>query len=158
MTDHAHHYRATCSWSGSTTSGYEAYSRSHAATAPPATETLQLSADRAFLGEPEALNPESLLLMAACSCQLLSFLAVSARARIDVVSYQDEAEATMPERDRPVRITEIRLRPQIAVRAPATERRVLHLTDLAHRECYIANSLNTEISVAPTVTIIDATT
>jgi organic hydroperoxide reductase OsmC/OhrA len=71
------------------------------------------------------------------------------------VSYRDDAEAVMPEDDRPIRITEIRLRPQITVRAPATERRVLDLADLAHRECFVANSLRSEIAVVPTVTVVD---
>lgn len=98
------------------------------------------------------MNPEQLLVLAAASCQLLSFLAVAARARLDVVSYEDEAEATMPEADRPVRITEIRLRPRIGLRrGRADEARVRQLVELAHRECFIANSLKTEITIEPTV-------
>jgi organic hydroperoxide reductase OsmC/OhrA len=154
MGDRTHRYRATCRWEGSTAVGYEAYDRAHVATSPPAAERLQLSSDPAFLGDPTRMNPESLLLVAAASCQMLSFLAVAARARIDVIDYEDDAEAVMPEAVRPVQITEIRLRPRITVRPPATERRVRDLAELAHRECFIANSLRSQISVAPTVTIL----
>ena len=66
-----------------------------------------MSADPAFRGDATRMNPEQLLVMAAASCQLLSFLAVAARARLDVVAYEDEAEAAMPEGDRPVRIVSI---------------------------------------------------
>ena len=66
----------------------------------PPTAHLELSSDPAFGGRPERLNPEQLLLMAASSCQLLSFLAVAARARLDVIAYEDEAEAMMPDDDR----------------------------------------------------------
>lgn len=148
-----HRYRARCSWSGSTGGGYETYPRAHAASAPPATQSLPLSADPAFLGDPACLNPEQLLVMAAASCQLLSFLAVAARARIDVVAYEDDAEAVMPGDERPVHITEIRLRPRITARPPATLERVLRLTEVAHRECYVANSLRARITVEPVVTI-----
>jgi len=48
-----------------------------------------------------------LVVLAASSCQLLSFLAVAARARIDVVDYQDDAEGEMPEAVTPMRITRI---------------------------------------------------
>lgn len=147
-----HRYRARCSWQGSTGVGYKDYSRTHAASTPPAEHGLTLSGDPAFLGDGTRMNPEQLLVLAAASCQLLSFLAVAARARLDVLSYEDDAEAEMPEADQPVRITEIRLRPHIVLRrGGADEARVRQLVDLAHRECYIANSLKTEITVEPMI-------
>ncbi len=150
-TDHVHHYRATCSWRGSTGGGYEAYDRSHEAGARPARADLVLSADPAFRGDAERLNPEQLLLLSAASCQLLSFLAVAARARVDVVAYVDEAEAVMPESPRPVQISEIRLHPVITVRGPVRVRRVEELVEVAHRECYVANSLRCAVHVSPLV-------
>src|SRR5262249_46125502 len=89
-------YTASCAWYGSTAPGYAAYDRRHRASAPPAPETLELSSDPAFRGDPSLLNPEQLLVMAAASCQLLSFLAVAARARIDVVAHRSQAEAELP--------------------------------------------------------------
>src|SRR5262249_1070220 len=80
-----HRYTVTSAWQGSTAAGYEAYDRSHEAHAPPAEAKLRLSGDPAFRGDAARLNPEQLLVVAASSCQLLSFLAVAARARIDVV-------------------------------------------------------------------------
>lgn len=149
-----HRYRATCSWAGSTGVGYEDYDRSHDATAPPAGAALRLSSDPAFGGDPSLLNPEALLLASASSCQLLSFLAVAARARLDVVAYEDEAEAIMPEDDRPVRVTEIRLRPRITVRGPVSEERIARLCEVAHRECFIANSVSSTITVTPEVVVL----
>ncbi len=90
-------------------------------------------------------------MLAAASCQLLSFLAVAARARIDVLEHDDEAEGVMPEDDRPVRITRIALRPRIVVAAGPTEERVRRLVETAHRECYVSNSLRTDVEVTPTV-------
>lgn len=136
-----HEYRAAVRWAGSTGLGYDHYGRDHEA------EGLPLSADPHFRGNPERLNPEVLLLMAAASCQLLSFLAVCARARIDVVAYEDDAEAVMPEDDRPMRITRIVLRPRVTVAGPADEARLHKLTQLAHRECFIANSLTSDVVV-----------
>jgi organic hydroperoxide reductase OsmC/OhrA len=148
---HVHRYGATCRWRGSTGAGYEAYDRSHEVDAVPAEATLTLSSDPAFGGDPALLNPEQLLVMAASSCQLLSFLAVAARARIDVVDYQDLAEGEMPEDDPPLRITRITLRPRITVRGDVTDARVRHLVEVGHRECFIANSLRTEVIVEPEV-------
>ena len=148
-----HVYRANCAWHGSTAGGYRDYQREHVATAPPAHDALTLSADPAFLGQSERLNPEQLVVMAAASCQLLSFLAVAARARINVLSYEDDAVGVMPNDDRPIRLTRIELRPRIIVASGTTVEKVCHLVDLAHHECYIANSLRTEVSVRPEVEI-----
>jgi organic hydroperoxide reductase OsmC/OhrA len=146
-----HTYRCRLEWSGSTAGGYEAYDRTHGASAPPARQGLQLSADPAFGGNPELLNPEQLLLLAASSCQALTFLAIAARARLDVVSYTDEAEAVMPEDEKPVRITRITLRPHIVVAGDADEERVRRHIESGHRHCFIANSLTSEIVIEPTI-------
>ncbi len=153
--DHVHRYHARTTWSGSTGAGYDVYDRSHTALAPPADATLTLASDPAFRGDPTLLNPEQLLLLAASSCQLLSFLAVAARARVDVRSYEDEAEAEMPEADRPVRVTAITLRPRVVVGPGTTAERVEHLLGVAHRECFIANSLRTHIAIEASVVIAD---
>ena len=102
-------------------------------------------------GDPSVLNPEQLLLMAASSCQMLWFLHLAAKARIDVVAYHDEAHALMPEDIEPVRITEITLRPRIVVAGDASEERVHQLVHRAHDYCYVANSLNSAMSIEPTV-------
>lgn len=155
MTDEhpVHRYRVRAMWAGTTRDGYDAYPRDHTVSAPPAAGELQLSGDPAFLGDAHLLNPEQLLVAAAVSCQLLSFLAVAARARIDVVGYADDAEGVMAEDETPMSITRIVLRPQISIVGDADEARVRHLVEVAHRECFIANSLKTEIVIEPTITV-----
>jgi organic hydroperoxide reductase OsmC/OhrA len=144
-----HAYSATCSWSGSTGEGYERYSRSHRLAAPPAGAQVAASADPHFGGDPERLNPEQLLVMAAASCQMLSFLAICARARIDVRAYEDAAEGIMPGDDPPMRIARIVLRPRITVAGDVAEERLRRYFELAHRECFVARSLRTEIELEP---------
>jgi organic hydroperoxide reductase OsmC/OhrA len=152
-----HTYRARCSWSGSTGDGYQHYGREHTASAPPAQDSLVLSADPAFLGRPEHLNPEQLVVLGAASCQLLSFLAVAARANIDVRAYEDDATGAMAaDEDHHVRLTRIVLRPRIIVAPGATVERIHHLVEVAHDECYIANSLRTEVVIEPRVVLSDA--
>ena len=151
-----HYYRATCSWAGSTAAGYGDYERAHAGACPPVDTSLKLTADPAFRGDAARLNPEQLVVLAAASCQLLTFLAVAARARIDVRRYDDDAKAEMSEHEQPVRLTAIRLRPRIVVSASdgADEDRLRHLVQLAHQQCYIANSLCCPITVEPTFEVL----
>ncbi|MCU1371177.1 MAG: OsmC family protein [Ilumatobacteraceae bacterium] len=151
-----HTYRTSLTWAGSTGLGYERYDRTHRLAATPADAELALASDPAFGGDPALLNPEQLLVAAASSCQLLAFLAVAARARLDVTGYADDAEAVMPEDDPPMRITRIELRPSVVLADTGGTRptpgRLLHLTEVAHRECFIANSLTSEVVVTPTFT------
>ena len=146
-----HVYLSKLSWQGTTGVGYDHYDRTHRVSVIPARDELVLSSDPHFLGDPALANPEQLLLAAASSCQLLSFLAYAARSRIDVVSYSDEAEALMPEDDPPMRITSITLRPRIVV-APGTDvDRVRKLVSKAHDACFIANSVTSEMVIEPVI-------
>jgi organic hydroperoxide reductase OsmC/OhrA len=145
-----HLYETRLRWSGSTGRGYDHYDRTHTATAPPAEQELTLTTGEGK-GDPRILNPEQLVVMAAASCQLLWFLHLAAKARLDVVGYEDDASGVMPVDEQPVRITEITLRPRIAIASEASEGRVRKLVKLAHERCFIANSLRSEIRIEPSV-------
>jgi organic hydroperoxide reductase OsmC/OhrA len=119
-------------------------------TAPPAEQEVRVTTGESK-GDSAILNPEQLLLMAASSCQMLWFLHLAAKARIDVVAYDDDASAQMPEDEEPVRITDITLRPRIAVDGDTSEERVRKLVDTAHEHCFIANTLNCSMTVEPSV-------
>jgi organic hydroperoxide reductase OsmC/OhrA len=137
-------FRAHTSWKGSTAEGWENYDRAHTARAEPAKQELTVTTAEAR-GNPDHLNPEQLLLMAASSCQMLWFLHLAAKARIDVVAYEDRCEAEMPEN----RFTRVVLRPVISVRGDVGEERVTKLAQQAHRHCNIANSLSCPVELEP---------
>jgi len=151
LPEHTHRYRTGLHWRGSTGDGYAAYDRAHTVTLGPAGTVLKLSADAAFRGSPELPSPEQLLLAAASSCQLLSFLALAAREGVDVQGYEDAAEAVMPDDVTPVRVTQITLRPRVVVAAEVAPERVRALLLRAHHECYVANSLTTTITLEPEI-------
>jgi organic hydroperoxide reductase OsmC/OhrA len=146
----SHRYETRLNWSGSTGLGWEGYDRLHSATAPPAEQEIRITTGESH-GDPSILNPEQLLVMSASSCQMLWFLHLAAKARIDVVAYVEEATGVMPEDDPPLRITAITLRPRITVVGDASEERVRKLVHTAHEQCFIANSLNSTISIETSV-------
>lgn len=147
-----HHYETQLRWSGSTGLGWENYDREHTITAPPAEPELRLTTGESQ-GDPAVLNPEQLLVMAASSCQMLWFLHLAAKARVDVVEYGDDAAALMPLDEKPVRVTEITLRPRIVIAGEASEERVRKLVQTAHEYCFIANSLKSEVAIEPRIEI-----
>jgi organic hydroperoxide reductase OsmC/OhrA len=146
----SHRYETRLNWSGSTGLGWEHYDRLHSATAPPAEQEIRITTGESH-GDPSILNPEQLLVMSASSCQMLWFLHLAAKARIDVVAYEDEATGVMPLDDEPLRITEITLRPRITVAGDASAERVRKLVHTAHEHCFIANSLNSAVSIEASV-------
>ena len=146
----SHRYESRLRWSGSTGLGWEHYDRAHSVSAPPAEQTLTVTTGEAK-GDPAQLNPEQLVVMAASSCQMLMFLHLAAKARIDVVEYTDEATGLMPLDEEPVRIQEITLQPRIVIAGDAGDERVLKLVHLAHEQCFIANSLNSEMRLEPVI-------
>ncbi|KUH38753.1 MULTISPECIES: OsmC family protein [Streptomyces] len=146
-----HSYRTRLHWDGSTAAGVRAYSRDHTAVATPATTRVDLSADPAFRGNADRLNPEQLVVMAASSCQMLSFLGAAARAGVDVLAYDDEATSHLDLAAEPTRLAAIHLHVTVEVAAGTDETEVRELAARAHRECYVANSLAIPVEVSTTV-------
>jgi organic hydroperoxide reductase OsmC/OhrA len=145
-------YETQLRWTGSTGLGWDHYDRSHSGTAPGVAQEVGLTTGESK-GDPSLLNPELLLLMAASSCQMLWFLHLAAKARIDVVEYRDDAVALMPTDQEPVRITDIELRPHIAVAGETGEERIRKLLGTAHEHCFVANSLTAQMTINPTVEV-----
>lgn len=104
---------------------------------------LGVSAAKAFKGDPTLYNPEDLLLSSIVSCHMMSYLYVCAQNGIDLLSYSDEAEATLEVmEDGSGRFTEVRLYPKVAIREAGKIAEALLLHEKANRLCFIANSCN----------------
>ena len=109
------------------------------------------SAAPEYRGNPDRVDPESAFVASLSSCHMLTFLAVCARKRFVVESYSDEAVGYLEKNESgKLAITRAELHPIIEFsgeRRPAGEElKALH--ELAHAECFIANSVTTKITVA----------
>jgi organic hydroperoxide reductase OsmC/OhrA len=85
---------------------------------------------------------------------MLTFLALAARRRLVVDSYTDDAVGHMEKNaDGKLAITRVELRPRVVFsgeKQPTVEE-LARMHELSHRECFIANSVKTEVSVVPAV-------
>jgi organic hydroperoxide reductase OsmC/OhrA len=144
-------YLTRLRWAGSTADGVRSYSRDHTVTAPPAVDALDLSADTAFRGDAARLNPEQLVVAAASSCQMLSFLGAAARAGVDVLGYEDEATSHLDTSGPAGRLATIRVAATVRVAAGVDASLVRALAEQAHGECYVANSLAVPVEITTTV-------
>jgi len=106
-------------------------------------EILNVSAAKAFKGDPNLYNPEDLLLSSVVSCHMMSYLYVCSQNGIDVVRYQDNAEGTLEVSENGSgRFTEIRLYPKVIIKQNEKINEALNLHAKANELCFIANSCN----------------
>lgn len=130
---------------------YETYDRTHRWRFAGGTE-IDASSAPEYRGRAELPNPEEALVAALSSCHMLTFLAVAARRRFVVDAYEDDAVGHMEKNaEGKLAITRVELRPRTSFsgeKLPSAED-VARMHEVAHRECFIANSVKTQVSVVP---------
>lgn len=105
--------------------------------------TLDVSAAKAFKGDPELYNPEDLLLSSLVSCHMMSYLYVCSQNGIEVLEYSDNAEATLEVNpDGSGRFIEAKLYPKVKISNSDKIELALELHQKANELCFIANSCN----------------
>lgn len=103
---------------------------------------------------PRFLDPEEAFIGSLSSCHLLSFLTAAAKAGFHVVRYDDDAVGILEKNEQGrISVTRVLLQPTVtfgADRKPTLdELRALH--EKANRDCFIANSVRTQIVVEPRI-------
>jgi organic hydroperoxide reductase OsmC/OhrA len=152
----AHEYKATISWThdGSVFTDNK-YSRAHqwsfdgGITVPASSAP---SSVRLPYSKADAVDPEEALVAALSSCHMLTFLYFAAKQGFAVDSYDDDAVGVMTRNERgKLYISRVTLRPRIVFsgdRRPS-EAEIAALHHHAHEDCFIANSVLTEVVVEP---------
>lgn len=97
------------------------------------------------------VDPEEAFVAAISSCHMLTYLYLASRKGFQVDSYHDEAVGVMTRNERGIPwVSLVTLHPKIVysgekLPASADEEQLHHA---AHEQCYIANSIKTEVRVA----------
>jgi organic hydroperoxide reductase OsmC/OhrA len=149
-----HEYRATVTWTrGDAKFTDQRYSRGHSwsfdggITVPASSSPLSI---RLPYSVAEAVDPEEAFVAAVASCHMLTFLYVAAKQGFVVDSYADAAvgEMTRNERGR-MWVSKVTLAPAITFSGAKrpTSAQLDELHHLAHEECYIANSVKSEVVI-----------
>jgi organic hydroperoxide reductase OsmC/OhrA len=128
---------------------YDSYSRDHEWRFDGGI-TVPGSANPAYLGSPGPVDPEEAFVAALSSCHMLTFLAIAAKKRLVVDSYHDHAVGVMAKNAAgKLAITHVTLHPKIIFAGPTPDPETLaRMHHLSHEECFIANSVTTEVTVA----------
>ncbi len=99
---------------------------------------------------PAGVDPEEAFVAAISSCHMLTFVWLASKRGFQIDSYEDEAVGTMAKNEKGVPwVSLVTLNPKIVfsgdkIPGPADLEQLHHL---AHEQCYIANSVKTEVIV-----------
>jgi organic hydroperoxide reductase OsmC/OhrA len=153
---HAHDYKAHLIWDGNLgdgTSTYTGYGRKYRLQIDGKPD-LMGSADPIFRGDANVYNPEDLFVAALSSCHLLSYLALCARTKINVIAYEDNAIGTLLLRpDGGGKFESVTLRPVVTIAPGGDEKRALELHETAQDLCFIAASVSIPVLHEPQIKV-----
>jgi len=101
--------------------------------------------------DEKAVDPEETFVASLSSCHMLWFLHVAKDAGFTVTRYRDDAEGVMAKNaEGRWAMTKVALRPYIVFKGNQPSAEVLdQLHHRAHEECYIANSVKTDVAIEP---------
>ena len=144
-------HRATVHWNRQNTPFTpKEYTRDHVWRFEGGSEVAASAAPQ-YLGNEALVDPERAFVAALSSCHMLTFLALAAREGFVVDDYRDEAVGKMERNaEKRVAITRVLLQPAISWGSePPNQEQLDKLHANAHKHCFIANSVTTEIEIAP---------
>ena len=113
---------------------------------------MQASAAPAYLGNPKSVDPEEAFVASLSSCHMLTFLAVAAKKKFVLDEYVDEAVGHMEKNaEGKLAITRVVLRQKTKFSGDKqpTGQELDEMNHTAHDQCFIANSVKTEVTVEP---------
>ena len=142
-------HRATVHWNRNGREfTHKEYSREHVWKFVGGSEIRASSAPQ-YLGDAALVDPEEAFVASMSSCHMLTFLALAARDGFVVDDYRDDAVGLMERNEnKRMAITKVTLRPEIAWGSePPNAEQLAKLHENAHKHCFIANSVTTEVSV-----------
>ncbi len=102
--------------------------------------------------DPAAVDPEEAFVASIASCHMLWFLAIAAKRGFRVDRYADDASGIMaPNADGKLFVSVVTLRPHVVFSGEQvpTHGQIEQMHHLAHEECFIANSVKTDIRCEP---------
>lgn len=112
-------------------------------------ESVRASAAADYLGNAACVDPEQAFVASLAACHMLVFLALAANKGLNVISYEDQADGILDKNDKgKMAVTKVILMPRVQFEGDAPDAGTLDkLHHMAHRNCFIANSVTTEIEV-----------
>lgn len=131
---------------------YDTYNRAHEIRFKDGLIVLPASSAPAFKGDASLVDPEEAFVASLSSCHMLTFLAVCARKRLALDSYDDDAVGHLEKGSNgKLWIGHVILRPRVrfAKGVDVDKATLAEIHHRSHEDCFIANSVKTDVTVEP---------
>jgi organic hydroperoxide reductase OsmC/OhrA len=92
-------------------------------------------------GNPNALNPEEMLVAAVNSCIMLVFFHFVKKYEVEVTSYHSDAEGTVEKTKNGLRFTNVEVRASVSVGRAGSAEKIEEIARLAEKYCLVSGSL-----------------
>lgn len=120
----------------------------------PNLPALVVDAPPEFKGHEGFWTPEHLFVASLNSCYMTTFVAIAENSKFDFVRLGISATGKLENTDgHGLMITEITLQPRLVVRDARNVERALRILQKAEKNCLIANSMRSQITLEPEITV-----
>lgn len=135
------------------TSGYWILARRGIVSAEGVPQAVEFAAPPEFGGESEMWTPETFFLAAVASCYITTFRAISEHSKFDSVALDVTVDGTIEKESGGFRFTTVTVKPVLTVASDEDRDKGLKLLLKSEAACLISRSLNSHVSVEPTVQV-----
>jgi peroxiredoxin-like protein len=104
-------------------------------------------------GIPGVWSPEHLLVAAANSCLMTTFLSIAEKTRLEFKSFSSNAIGKLEMTEEGFYINEIILRPKVVANNEKDIEKTIKLIEKAESNCLISRSIRSKIVLEPEVTV-----
>ena len=113
--------------------------------------SLEVATPQEFKGHAGIWSPEDLFVAAVNACMMTTFLYFAERERIDLLSYESEAEGVLERVDNRLIFSGIKVRPKICIKVKDQIEKVEKIITLSEKSCLISNSIKSNVEVIPKI-------
>jgi organic hydroperoxide reductase OsmC/OhrA len=102
-----------------------------------------------FRGEPDVWAPEELLVGSLNTCLMLTFLTLAQARGLVPAGYESEAEGLLENVEGKYRITEVTVRPRVALKGESDRELAHKIMEGVEAQCFISNSITSKVTLTP---------
>ncbi|MBL7937591.1 MAG: OsmC family protein [Bacteroidia bacterium] len=139
----SHHYNVNLKWNAD---------RIGEVSSPELNSKIEVATPPQFPKGVEGIwSPEHFFTAAVNSCFMTTFLAIAENSRLEFKEFNCDASGILEQVDGKYLMTEVVLNPTLVITKIEDKEKALRVLDKSEKACLISNSINSKVSLNPTV-------
>ena len=139
----SHHYNVNLKWNAD---------RIGEVSSPELNSKIEVATPPQFPKGVEGIwSPEHFFTAAVNSCFMTTFLAIAENSRLEFKEFNCDASGILEQVDGKYLMTEVVLNPTLVITKVKDKEKALRILDKSEKACLISNSINSKVSLNPTV-------